>query len=316
MISTMFREGIKMLYGVVEILRKIIFPFLVAMAIFIASFPILGQQISEESTVVSLDFAIAETLFEVLDSPVAMGGVDNFRSWSGGGSVSANLIDIGNLPYPNKELVSTLNVTAILIPLQFAYLEGSLSRIAPVKEFSPYSESSMTSWEKMLEFTKNIGIYVEREHEANLFISDAEEYFRDVRGAYSFVSSPLLIIQFIDESHVRVYGENSLPGTVIDQLGLHNAWNGSSNRWGVSTISISELFNYEAHLIIVDTSHLTGREAIQRGVMTSNIWSQLPSVQNDNFTLLNANFWVFGALPSALRFAESLVEALEEPTTP
>lgn len=84
-----------MLYGVVEILRKIIFPFLVAMAIFIASFPILGQQISEESTVVSLDFAIAETLFEVLDSPVAMGGVDNFRSWTGGGSVSANLIDIG-----------------------------------------------------------------------------------------------------------------------------------------------------------------------------------------------------------------------------
>ena len=300
-----------MSYGLTLPLRKIIFLVFLAVVILLASLPALGRKTSEEGTVLTLDFAIAETLFEILDTPVAMGGVNNYKSWVGENSTPQNLVSIGTIPQPNKELISTINVSTILAPPQYIYLEDYLSRIAPVEQLSLYNNNPMRSWEKMVKFTKEIGVRVGREQEANFLISESEEYFSRLREVPNSIPSPLLIIQFLDERHVRVYGENSLPGTVLDQLELDNAWDGPTNQWGFSIISISELFNYDVHLVIVDASHLPSRKAVQDGIMASGLWNRLPSVQKSNTTLLNANFWVFGAIPSTIRFADSLVNALD-----
>lgn len=91
----------------------------------------------------------------------------------------------------------------------------------------------------MIAFTEDIGSYVDREREANLLILESEEHFRRLRSNSSSISSPLLIVQFLDERHVRIYGENSLPGTVLDQLGLDNAWDGPSNRWGFQLLILA-----------------------------------------------------------------------------
>lgn len=298
-------------YRLDNILRKITLLFFIATILSTDSSFILANQVSEEDTVLTLDFAIAETLFEILDSPVAMGGVNNYKSWVGDNSTPQNLVSIGTIPQPNKELISTINVRTILAPPQYIYLENDLSRIAPVEQLSLYNDNPMRSWEKMVKFTKEIGIRVGREQEANFLISESEEHFSRLREASNSIPSPLLIIQFLDERHVRVYGENSLPGTVLDQLELDNAWDGPTNQWEFSIISISELFNYDVHLVIVDASHLPSRKAVQDGIMASGLWNRLPSVQKNNTTLLNANFWVFGAIPSTIRFADSLVNALD-----
>ncbi|WP_386082545.1 ABC transporter substrate-binding protein [Vreelandella sp. F11] len=300
-----------MSYGLTLPLRKIIFLVFLAVVILLASLPALGRKNSEEGTVLTLDFAIAETLFEILDTPVAMGGVNNYKSWVGENSTPQNLVSIGTIPQPNKELISTINVSTILAPPQYIYLEDDLSRIAPVEQLSLYDNNPMRSWEKMVKFTKEIGVRVGREQEANFLISESEEHFSRLREISNSIPSPLLIIQFLDERHVRVYGENSLPGTVLDQLELDNAWDGPTNQWEFSIISISELFNYDVHLVIVDASHLPSRKAVQDGIMASGLWNRLPSVQKNNTTLLNANFWVFGAIPSTIRFADSLVNALD-----
>lgn len=300
-----------MSYGLTLPLRKIIFLVFLAVVILLASLPALGRKTSEEGTVLTLDFAIAETLFEILDTPVAMGGVNNYKSWVGENSTPQNLVSIGTIPQPNKELISTINVSTILAPPQYIYLEDDLSRIAPVEQLSLYNNNPMRSWEKMVKFTKEIGVRVGREQEANFLISESEEHFSRLREVSNSIPSPLLIIQFLDERHVRVYGENSLPGTVLDQLELDNAWDGPTNQWEFSIISISELFNYDVHLVIVDASHLPSRKSVQDGIMASGLWNRLPSVQKSNTTLLNANFWVFGAIPSTIRFADSLVNALD-----
>lgn len=300
-----------MLYRLEVILRKTILLFFIGTITSTGSSFILAGQVSGEGTVLTLDFAIAETLFEILDSPVAMGGVNNYKSWTGEGSTPLSLVNIGTIPQPNKELISTINITTILSPPQYRHLEDSLAKIASVEQLSPYNDNPITNWEKMIAFTEDIGSYVDREREANLLILESEEHFRRLLSNSSSISSPLLIVQFLDERHVRIYGENSLPGTVLDQLGLDNAWDGPSNRWGVSTINISELFNYDTNLVIIDTSHLPSRKAVQESIMTSDLWNRLPSVQKNKTALIDANFWVFGAIPSAIRFADSLFYALE-----
>lgn len=299
-----------MSYGLTLPLRKTIFQVFLAIVILLTSLLSLGRTTSEEGAILTLDFSIAETLFEILDTPVAMGGVNNYKSWVGENSIPQNLVSIGTIPQPNKELISTINVSTILLPPQYIYLENHLSKIAPVEKLLLYNDNPMRSWEKMVEFTKEIGIRVGREQEANLLISESEEHFSRLREAPNSIPSPLLIIQFLDETHVRVYGENSLPGTALDQLELDNAWDGPTNHWEFSIISISELFNYDVHLVIVDASHLPSRKASQDGIMASDLWNRLPSVQKNNTTLLDANFWVFGAIPSTIRFADSLANAI------
>ncbi|MGM0913096.1 MAG: hypothetical protein ACQEXC_05115 [Pseudomonadota bacterium] len=40
-----------------------------------------------------------------------------------------------------------------------------------------------------------------------------------------------LVVQFMDERHVRVFGEGGLYQAVMDRLGLENAWRGETNAW-------------------------------------------------------------------------------------
>jgi iron complex transport system substrate-binding protein len=296
--------------------RNTISWFALVIATILTSFPVWSQQSKEAGTVATLDFAIAETLFAFQDLPVAMGSVSNYQSWTEDDSLPPNLVDIGSNPQPNKELLSTLNLDTILIPLQYAYLKDDLSGIAPVALLSPYNPSPLSGWEKMLSFTAEVGTHTERKREVNQLIADADAYMNRLHDTATTLPQPLLLVQFLDTRHVRIYGHNSLPGIVLEQLGLRNAWEGPTSRWGISTIGIGELFNMEAHFVVVDTSHLPSRHSIQKNVMASELWGQLPSVRAGNTTLLDADFWVFGAIPSTLRFASSLVEALETPAEP
>ncbi|WP_010627985.1 ABC transporter substrate-binding protein [Halomonas sp. KM-1] len=301
-----------MFHGLVLALRKKSELLALAAAISFASSSALGQQASDEGYILALDFAIAETLFDIADLPIAMGSVDNYKSWTGKNSTPSNLVDIGANPNPNKELISSLNLFSILAPLQYSHLANDLSILAPVAQLSPYNPSSMNNWEGMTTFTKEIGSHINREQEADRFISEAENLMDGLQVSTSLFPETLLVMQLLDEKHVRVYGDNSLPGAVLDRLGLYNAWSGPSNRWGFATISISELFNHDVHFVIIDTSHLQSKRIIQENVMSSELWNLLPSVQKNNITMLNAEFWVFGAIPSATFFAESLVNAFIE----
>ncbi|MDN3522219.1 ABC transporter substrate-binding protein [Halomonas ramblicola] len=299
-----------MIYSLPIMLKQRVLLLVLIAAASLSSSPVLGQKDREEGYIVTLDFAIAETLFEFSDLLVAMGGENNYRSWLGEGSTPSSLVNIGINPYPNKELIFSMDVKGVLSPPQYTRLEEGLSKIAPVEQLSPYRESSLMGWDRMVEFTKEVGLFAGREQEAFQLISQADEHMSNLRETISAFPDPLLIIQFLDERHVRVYGHNSLPGTVIDRIDLDNAWDGPTNRWGFSVISIDDLFKIHAYFVVVDTSHLSSRRAVQEDVMKSELWSLLPSVQTGNTTLLDANFWVFGAIPSAMRFAESLVEVL------
>lgn len=280
-------------------------------AAFLTSSPAWGQHSRAEGTIATLDFAIAETLLELKDLPVAMGSVSNYQSWTEKNSLPPDLVDIGSNPQPNKELLSTLHLNTILIPLQYTHLQDNLSRIAPVEQLSPYNSSLLSGWEKMLAFTNKLGMHTDRKRSALQLIIESEGHMARLSENAANFPQPLLLMQFLDARHVRIYGRNSLPGIVIERLGLRNAWEGPSNRWGISTIGIGELFNIEAHFVIVDTSHLPGRRSVQEEVMASELWGQLPSVRSGRTTLLNADFWVFGAIPSAMRFADSLVNTIE-----
>lgn len=146
-----------------------------------------------------------------------------------------------------------------------------------------------------------------------MYIDDIEDKIEDLKNRIRDWDEPLLIIRALDSHHVRVFGKNSLVQAVLDRLDLSNAWQEPTNQRGFSIVGAEELIRIDARLVVLEGPQLSGNIASQ--LSGRGLWQYVPSIRENNLMTVPP-FWVFGALPSALRFAESLVEALEEPTTP
>ena len=119
---------------------------------------------------------------------------------------------------------------------------------------------------------------------------------------------PLLVVQFIDERHVRVFGRGSLFEAVMQRLGLRNAWQGETNAWGFSVASLEQFLGMpDARLVVVDPVPVGVGEKLQE----PGLWQHLPLVQNNPVIHLPAT-WSFGGILAARRFATLLDGALRE----
>ncbi len=90
-------------------------------------------------------------------------------------------------------------------------------------------------------------------------------------------------------------------------MGLTNAWCGAPTLlWGGTVIGVEELAeDPEAVIVLIDAPGLAPTENFTR----SPIWQALPAVRAGRSIRL-PSFWGFGALPTAVRFAETLAASL------
>ncbi|WP_435105200.1 iron-siderophore ABC transporter substrate-binding protein [Arhodomonas sp. AD133] len=281
-----------------------------AVALLAGAVPAWGQ--SENPTVVAApDWAVAETLMALGLDTVAMGNVKAYRAWMGGGPLPAQAISFGVNPMPNLELLAELDPALILIPPYRTRGASRLSKIAPVQTLTPFPYSdSPDFWEKLRRFTREVGRLTDRQRAATQLIADIERHLARERRALDGDHDPLVIVQLLDQRHIRVFGDNSLLQAVLNRLGLTNAWNGQTNRWGFSIVGLDALADVDARLVVLETAFPVG---IEHELATSGLWQHLPSVQRGDLITLPPTFWIFGGMPSAKHFADALVDALEKP---
>src|SRR5262249_55978209 len=118
---------------------------------------------------------------------------------------------------------------------------------------------------------------------------------------------PLYVVNFLDPRNIRVYGRKSLFQEVLDRIGLANAWTGETNYWGFATTGIEALG-------AADDARLAYLEPLPEGaagtLTASPVWNAMPFVR-DRAILRLPPVLMFGALPSAARFARVLAAALQ-----
>ncbi|MBY6029194.1 iron-siderophore ABC transporter substrate-binding protein [Halomonas sp. DP8Y7-1] len=254
--------------------------------------------------IASLDWTLAETLVALEAPPMALAQTDDYESWVGL-EAPAQSVDIGLRTQPNLELLADLNPDAIVISPMFANLAPRLSAIAEVKQFSMYSGDG-DFWNEALTLTRELGELVGRQVEAERLIASSEAHIAQIADRLPEDTRPLLLIQFMDERHVRLFGDHSLYQAVIERMGLTNAWTGTTNVWGFSLIGIEQLANYPQARIVVVEPYVAG---VREALADSGLWRHLGSVKRNDVVTLPP-VWSFGALPSANRFASKLGEAL------
>lgn len=264
----------------------------------------------------TFDFTIAETLNAIGYPPRFLAGLDIYEKYDG---IIPHATNLGYLHLPNLELLASLPAQRILIsPPAHVSLISRLRKIADVEEYLFYKFSNIDNeqkhWNVLEDVTRMLGDQVSDLAASEQYIVQINQRFDDLKKQINNIDTPLLIIRLMDDRHIRVHGNGSIEGMVLNRLGLRNAWQEETGQWGFTTTDAGPLFNTNAKMIFLNSPY--DPPGKQRQLLCNGQWRHLPSVRQGNYTIIPINYWLWGGLPSALRFAEALVEALGEGDEP
>ena len=257
--------------------------------------------------VASLDWAVAETMLALGHKPIAIVDAASWNKFVVEPPLPAGIIDLGLATEINFELLAALKPDLIFTSPFVQQLEPALQRIGKTVEISVF-EKSAVPFAQQQALTRTLGEHLGRSEAAEVFLAGAEKQFNSYRNRISALHPlPVLLVNFMDGRHVRVYGGSGLYQNVLERIGIVNAWAGETNYWGYSTVGIEKLAtNRNLRLIAFEPIPPDTYPTLER----SPLWSQLPFVRAGNVSVLPPVL-MFGAIPSALRFARLLVEHLE-----
>jgi iron complex transport system substrate-binding protein len=251
-----------------------------------------------------LDWAWAETLLALGMRPSAVAEAERYRERVVEPELPRDVIDLGLRSWPNMELLKSLRPDLILTQAGYGVQVAALEPIAPTLALPLFTQER-----RPLQLAgaglEAIASQVSRKQQAIDYSAEFEQKISDIRASLlSYDGRPLLIVKFADERTLDIYGPGSLFHDVLGRLDLENAWTQTGNHWGFSTAGLDALArNPQARLVVIEP----GPPANLSG---SALWSAIPSVKAKRVLTIPPT-WVFGALPSALRFATILGKALQ-----
>jgi ABC-type Fe3+-hydroxamate transport system substrate-binding protein len=257
--------------------------------------------------VAALDWALAETMLVLGRQPIAIVAAGDWPKWVVEPPLPAGVVDLGLQPEINFELLASLKPDLILTSPFVQSIEPVVERIAPTLQLSIFEKSEVPlSQPRALAMT--LGERLGCTAAARSYLAAADWAFDHYRQRIKALNPlPVLLVNFMDGRHVRVYGGSGLYQNVLSRIGVANAWTGQTNYWGFSTVGVEKLATTrDLRLIAFEPIPADTRSTLQR----SPLWNRLPFVAAGHVSVL-PTVLMFGAMPSALRFARLLVEQLE-----
>jgi len=257
--------------------------------------------------VASLDWALAETMLALGHNPIAIVDAASWNKFVVEPLLPAGIIDLGLSTEINFELLAALKPDLILTSPFVQELEPALQRIGQTLDLSVFEKSAVPFAQQQV-LTHTLAERLGRSEVASAFLAGAEKQFDSYRARISALHPlPVLLLNFMDGRHVRVYGGSGLYQNVLERIGVSNAWTGETNYWGYSTVGIEKLATSQnLRLIAFEPIPPDTQPTLAR----SPLWSQLPFVKARQVSVLPPVL-MFGAIPSALRFARLIIELLE-----
>jgi iron complex transport system substrate-binding protein len=254
----------------------------------------------------TLDWAILETLLTLGHPPVAATELIQFREIAVEPPVPDSVADLGLRGLPNLETLLLARPDIIFNSNFYVALEPRLARIAPVESFSLYLPGR-APYEPMAAMTRAIAARLGIPEAADALLARAEADFARMRRRLSMVERPVLPLNFGDARHFRTFGFDSMIGEALPRLGLANAWTEPTSYSATAPVGIEALARYEDAFIAVIGPTPPDVEPV---LARSPFWRALPAVKAGRVLRLGP-VDPFGAIPSSLRFARLLTEALE-----
>ncbi|WP_116919057.1 iron-siderophore ABC transporter substrate-binding protein [Tamilnaduibacter salinus] len=272
-----------------------------------------SQEPVPASRLVVLNWGFLETLIAMGHPPAAAANLSGYRTWVSEPAVPESVVDVGLRNQPSLELLADVAPDRILLAPHIASVKPQLDRIAPttvMRLFSPDGDL----WPKLVSLTRDMAAWTGAPSAGDRLVRRVEARLAELKQRLPDDVPPLLVVQFMDDRHVRVFGDHGLFAATLERMGLRSGWRGKTNYWGFSMVGVEALAR--AANLSDETPRLVVVRPMPPGVRaslkTSGLWQSLPSVTEYDPIFLSP-VWSFGALPSAQRFAGLIAAALTAP---
>lgn len=275
-----------------------------AAALLTALAPAASGQADEPPRVVALDWGLTTTLLGLGVELPALAERSSYRDWVEKPAPPAATPDLGLRLFPDMERLQAIDPDLILVTPQFASIEARLETVAPTRSLATFTPEKKPL-ANARRITRELGRLLQRERQAEELIARTETAIDGLRRAAAPRRCALLVVNFVDAGHVRVFGEGSLYDGVLSEAGIENAWSGRTNFWGFGTLPVSELLHYpQAALVVVGPVPAKIRRIFE-GEEAAGLIGRLPAVRSGHYRLLRP-IWSFGGLTEAATFAATL----------
>ncbi|WLD96307.1 ABC transporter substrate-binding protein [Agrobacterium leguminum] len=273
---------------------------------FAALLPSVPLRAEERKRIAAIDWAAAESLLALGVTPraVADTGYYNQRMPQ---ALPAETLDIGPFWEINLELLDRIRPDLILIGAPSLFMTPRLREIAPVEVVEEMVGEE--SYGRAAAILKQCG------RAAGLPGSTAEAFLAGIEREMDALAARIdrmrpVCILLPDQSGSRamVYGNGSMPGSVINRLGLVNAWQGQTNASGFIQVGFEALMALE-DAIFMQMEIPTLTHQTERVLANSQLWQRLPAVRRGRVNRLG-QFYPFGGCLSTLHLAAALTAAV------
>lgn len=215
-------------------------------------------------------------------------------------------LELGLRLEPNLEQLQALRPDLILADLNATAILPRLRRIAPVALYAwrgPQGVGLPQARSAMRMLAAAIGREAAGDAclaELDATLAQAHDRLRPIADRRIFLVAEVL------QQRMLVLGSGSLFQSVLDAIGLRNAWTGATSASGHALLSLDDLTAAtDARLV------LTGRQGREwQEVARDPILRRLPFVREGRVTALPATLF-YGGVPSATRLARLLMQHLD-----
>lgn len=253
------------------------------------------------------DWTIAETLTAMGHPPVSVADRRVYDIWVNHPPLPKNVQEAGLRFQPNLERMHQIRPDYFVQSSWYAAAKPQFEKIAPVYEIN-FATDKGIDYLHTRQATYQLGKLIGDVPAAEKLIRDTEMLFTHTRPKLvAYRHRPLAVVQFSDGRHLRIYGKTSMFQVVIDQLGLQNAWTGSSNAWGFENITLIDLAKLPKNtlMIIIKPHPQNTRQTLEN----STLWQHLPYSKPANRRVFDPS-WSYGALPAMQQFTRQLAVRL------
>lgn len=255
----------------------------------------------------TLDWAHLETLLALGADVVAAPELRQFREVAVEPHVPETVADLGLRGLPNLETLSFAKPELIFNSNYYGWADPLLSGIAPVKNLAIY-EPGQDPYVMATRATVAIGTAIGSKTAVS-YVAEVNRRLDTLRASLALGDGrPVLLINLGDARHYRVFGADSMFGSVLTRLGLDNAWTGATAYSATAPIGIETLASMpDAWIVMIPPHPLDAITALER----ASFWNALPAVKEKRvITIGSVN--PYGSLPAARRFAEEISKGLTD----
>ncbi|MFP1982204.1 Fe(3+)-hydroxamate ABC transporter substrate-binding protein FhuD [Lonsdalea quercina] len=264
--------------------------------------------VTDVRRIVALEWQPLELLMALGVTPLGIADKHNYQRWVKSPTLPDSVVDVGLRTEPNLELLTQLRPSLLLYADGFGPAPAQMARIAPGMGFSFINgdDGPLESARRSLRaLGDRLGLRSAAEQHLALF----SRFMAQARvNLQAYTRRPLLLFTVMDARHVLILGRHSLFQSVMDELGIENAWQGETNAWGSIIVGMERLATLSAEAEAMCFDH--GNSALMEEVEANPLWQALPFVRHQRWRRVEP-VWFYGGTLSAMRFCETLANARE-----